>query len=114
MSIVERRADRAIAALAAHGHRVYGACADVRHVDAVGRVLADSAFRFGPIDVLVSGAAGNFLCSARRMSANGFKTVVDIDLLGSFHVMRQAYEHLRKAGAADINITAPQSSIPMR
>ena len=40
--------------------------------------------------------------------------MIDIDLLGTFHVMRQAYDHLRKPGAAVINITAPQSTIPMR
>ena len=39
----------------------------------------------GPIDVLVCGAAGNFLCRAEDLSPNGFKTVVDIDLIGSFH-----------------------------
>lgn len=48
------------------------------------------------------------------MSANGFKSVVDIDLLGTFHVLRQAHEHLRKPGASVINITAPQSTLPMR
>lgn len=48
------------------------------------------------------------------MSANGFKVVIDIDLIGTFHVLRQAYAHLRKPGAAVINITAPQSFLPMR
>ena len=35
-------------------------------------------------------------------------------MLGTFHVMRHAWEHLRKPGAAVINITAPQASSPMR
>ena len=48
------------------------------------------------------------------MSPNGFRSVVDIDLVGSFHVVRQAYAYLRKPGASIINITAPQGSIPMR
>jgi NAD(P)-dependent dehydrogenase (short-subunit alcohol dehydrogenase family) len=76
--------------------------------------MAQSVSRFGEIDVLVSGAAGNFLCEAKDMSSNGFKVVIDIDLVGTFHVLRQAYEHLRKPGAAVVNITAPQSFIPMR
>lgn len=96
------------------GGDVYGACADVRDYDAVGKALEEAAGRFGPIDVLVSGAAGNFLCEAKTMSANGFRTVIDIDLMGTFHVLRQAYRHLRKPGASVINITAPQSFIPMR
>lgn len=117
VTVVSRRQDNvdaAVAALTPQRGRVFGACADVRDVDAVGRALADSVARFGPIDVLVSGAAGNFLCEAKDMSANGFKAVVDIDLIGSFHVVREAYAHLRKPGAAVINITAPQSTVPMR
>jgi NAD(P)-dependent dehydrogenase (short-subunit alcohol dehydrogenase family) len=94
--------------------KVHGVCADVRDFDAVGRAFFEAAECFGPIDVLVSGAAGNFLCEAKDMSSNGFRAVVDIDLLGTFHVLRQAYEHLTKPGAAVINITAPQSFVPMR
>ena len=106
--------DRAVEMLSVHGHPAASACADVRDFDSVGLALAESVTRFGPVDVLVSGAAGNFLCSANRMSPNGFKSVVDIDLVGTFHVLRQAHAHLRKPGAAVINITAPQSSIAMR
>jgi NAD(P)-dependent dehydrogenase (short-subunit alcohol dehydrogenase family) len=94
--------------------RAQGFCADVRDFDAVGTALADAAVRRGAIDVLVSGAAGNFLCPANAMSANGFRTVVDIDLVGSFNVLRQAWPHLRRPGASLINITAPQASVPMR
>lgn len=47
------------------------------------------------------------------MSSNAFKVVVDIDLLGSFHVARQALAHLRQPGASLIFITAPQSTVPM-
>ena len=68
----------------------------------------------GPIDVLVSGAAGNFVAAVNAQSSNGFRVVVDIDLIGTFNVMRAAYPHLTKPGAAVINISAPQSFIPMR
>ena len=69
--------------------------------------------KFGAIDVLVSGAAGNFPAPALGMSANAFKTVVDIDLLGTFNVLRAAFEFLRKPGASVINISAPQAFQPM-
>ena len=105
---------QAIQQLSVHGHGVAGFSADVRNFESVGSALSAAVERFGPIDVLVSGAAGNFLCEAKDMSANGFKAVVDIDLVGTFNVARQAYAHLRKPGATMINITAPQSSIPMR
>ncbi len=104
----------AVAKLSVHGHGAGGSCADVRNFESVGQAFLSAVASFGPVDVLVSGAAGNFLCEAKHMSANGFKAVVDIDLVGSFHVLRQAYEHLCKPGASVINITAPQSIIPMR
>lgn len=106
--------DTAQANLACLGGNALGVCADVRDFEEVGRALAEAVDRFGPIDVLISGAAGNFLCEAKDMSSNGFKVVVDIDLIGTFHVMRQAYAYLRKPGASVINISAPQASVPMR
>ena len=110
----QENVDAAVAALRAHGGQVCGVAADVRDFDAVGAALATSVDQFGPIDVLISGAAGNFLCEAKDMSSNGFKVVVDIDLVGTFHVLRQAHAHLRRPGASVINITAPQSFVPMR
>lgn len=106
--------DAAVDALKQHGGEVLGVMADVRDFDAVGRALREAHERFGDIDVLVSGAAGNFLAEANQLSPNGFKVVVDIDLNGTFHVMRQAFTYLRKPGASVINITAPQSVIPLR
>ena len=57
--------------------------------------------------------AFNALDSKTTLMVNGFKVVVDIDLVGSFHVARRAFEHLRKPGASLIFITAPQSEVPM-
>jgi len=110
----EENVQAAIQALAADRVHAFGECADVRDFDAVGALFERATQRFGPVDVLISGAAGNFLAQAKDMSANGFKSVLDIDLLGSFHVLRQAYAHLRRPGAAVINITAPQGTVPMR
>ncbi len=71
--------------------------------------------QFGSIDVLVSGAAGNFLAPINGLSPNCFRVVVDIDLIGTFHVTRAAFPYLTEPGSASvINITAPQSFIPMR
>lgn len=106
--------DAACADLSAAGPRVHGACADVRDYEAVGAVLRQAVDRFGLVDVLLSGAAGNFLCKAKDMSSNGFRAVVDIDLVGTFHVVRQTHAFLRKPGGVVINITAPQAVIPMR
>jgi NAD(P)-dependent dehydrogenase (short-subunit alcohol dehydrogenase family) len=109
----QERVDAACASLARQGHGVLGKSADVRNYEAIAAALAEAEARFGFIDVLVSGAAGNFPAPALGMSANAFKAVVDIDLLGTFNVLRAAHQHLKKPGAAIINISAPQSYNPM-
>src|SRR5574338_533192 len=53
---------------------------DVRDYAAVQSALAQAHAEFGPIDILVCGAAGNFPAPALGMSSNGFKSVMDIDL----------------------------------
>lgn len=112
LAVLSRSPDKveaAVAALRAHGGEVRGYAADVRDYAAVEAALASAAGELAGIDVLISGAAGNFPAPALGMSANGFKTVIDIDLLGTYHVLRAAYAHLNKPGASIVNISAPQS-----
>ncbi len=47
------------------------------------------------------------------MSANGFKAVIDIDLLGTFNTVRAAFEFLRKPGASVLAISANHASTPI-
>jgi NAD(P)-dependent dehydrogenase (short-subunit alcohol dehydrogenase family) len=109
----QERVDAACGGLRAHGGKVLGQSADVRDIAAISAALATARAAFGDIDVLVSGAAGNFPALALGMSANAFKTVIDIDLLGTFNVLRAGHQYLRKPGASIINISAPQSWNPM-
>jgi NAD(P)-dependent dehydrogenase (short-subunit alcohol dehydrogenase family) len=97
----------------AFGSDVLGLPADVRDVEAISAALKAADELFGEIDILVSGAAGNFPSTAIGMSTNGFKAVIDIDLLGTFNVMRMAHAYLRKPGAVVVNISAPQAVHPM-
>ncbi len=53
-----------------------------------------------------TGTAGNFLCLAEQLSPNGFGSVVDIDLKGTFNVSRAAYPHLARRGGVILNISA--------
>ena len=109
----QEKLDAAVGRLAKHGGEAIGRCADVRDAAAIEAVLGDIHDAFGGLDVLVSGAAGNFPAAALDMSPNGFASVVDIDLRGTFHVMRCAYFYLKKPGASVINISAPQAFVPM-
>ena len=90
-----------------------GFAADVREPEAIKNGVADLHKAWGNFDVVVSGAAGNFPALATGMSANGFRSVIEIDLLGTFHVMQAVYPFLTKPGASIINISAPQAFIPM-
>ncbi len=105
----QERVEGAVRDLETGGKRVQGFVGDVREYGSIERALAAAA-AFGPIDIVVSGAAGNFICPAAQLSPNGFRTVVDIDLMGTFNVLRAAYGVIRKPGASIINISAPQST----
>ncbi len=92
---------------AATGRKVLGIAADVRKPDDVARAIAQTVETFGKLDTLVNGAAGNFLAPAAGLSPNGFRTVIDIDLVGTFNASRAAFEQLKAAGnALVLNISA--------
>ena len=86
--------------------------ADVRNYDLVAAAVNDCAAAFGRVDILVNSAAGNFLAPAASLSANGFRSVIDIDLCGTFNASRAAFEHLAKQRGCIVNITATQADIP--
>lgn len=98
--------------IAGEGFEAVGLAADVRDYAAVEAAMAQAAERFGKFDIVLSGAAGNFVAPALGMSANGFKTVVDIDLIGTFNVLRASFQHLNRPGASLISITAGQAVRP--
>ena len=113
LGVGSRRQEKVDAATAELGPGALGYVFDVRDPAAVAAAIAAFAAAAGPIDVLVSGAAGNFPALAHQISPNGFKAVVDIDLLGTFHVMKAAHPHMKRPGGSLINISAPQAFIPM-
>src|SRR5262249_46627622 len=109
MSRAQEKVDAAVASLRRHGTMVAGYAADVRPYDAVSAAIAPARRAIGGFHVLVSGAAGHLPARALDRSPNGFKAVVDIDLIGAFHVLKAAHAHLKKPGAAVIMISAPQA-----
>ena len=94
------------------GGKVLPVTADVRDYAALDSAFTRTRDEVGPIDVLVCGAAGNFLVPAENLSSNGFKTVIDIDLQGSFHASRGAFEQLKQTRGAIIYISAGQAFVP--
>jgi len=105
--IVGRKQDALDATAEAIGGDVLPFAADVRDPDALARAVAATLAKFGALDTLVNGAAGNFLAPAAALSPNGFKTVLDIDLAGTFNASRAAFEALRTSGdGLVLNISA--------
>ena len=109
----QEKLDAAAAAIQSSGGTAATASVDVRDYAGVEAALQKTRDQFGEIDILVCGAAGNFPAPVLGMSANGFKAVIDIDLLGTFNTCRAAYAHLRKPGATIISISASHASMPI-
>jgi peroxisomal 2,4-dienoyl-CoA reductase len=89
------------------GRRCLPLVADVRQPDQVEAAVARTVAEFGRLDILINGAAGNFLCPAAELSYNGFGTVVDIDAKGTWNVSKAAYAAwLGAHGGQILNISA--------
>ncbi len=109
--IVGRNAERLEAAAKelsdATGRQCLATPADVREPPRVEAALDAAIDRFGKVDIVVNGAAGNFLCPAATMSYNAFRTVLEIDTIGTWNVTRAAFERsLRANGGLVLNISA--------
>ena len=84
----------------------FAVAADVRKPEEIEKAIAATVERFGKVDIVVNGAAGNFLCAPEELSPNGFGTVVDIDLKGTFNVCRSAFAQLKEHRGQILNISA--------
>jgi len=109
----QERLDAAASAIRAAGGTAETAALDVRDYAAVEAALGRTREQFGGVDILLCAAAGNFPAPVAGMSANGFKAVIDIDLLGTFNTCRAAYPFLRKPGASILSISANHATIPL-
>jgi NAD(P)-dependent dehydrogenase (short-subunit alcohol dehydrogenase family) len=103
--------DEVAAEIRAAGGRALSTPCDVREYADVERSVNAVVSELGRLDILVCSAAGNFVAPAAQLSANGFKAVVAIDLLGTFNVCRASFEPLSKQGGSIVNISAPQAFV---
>lgn len=105
-----RKAERleavAEAITASTGRRVVVAPVDVRDAEALVTIAKRIETEFGRLDIMVAGAAGNFLAPASALSAGGFSAVIDIDLKGTFHTYKAAFPLLSRQGGCAIAISA--------
>jgi NAD(P)-dependent dehydrogenase (short-subunit alcohol dehydrogenase family) len=108
VAVLGRNPEKAAAAAAQIGRGAIWRTADVRDYGAIRGAMEQVRGELGAFDIVVSGAAGNFLAPVLGMSANAFKAVVDIDLIGTFNVFRGSHDLLSDQ-ASLIAITAGQA-----
>jgi len=109
VALVSRNLDHlrpAADAINESGGKAIAVVADVRQPEAVEAAVGATVEKLGKIDIVINGAAGNFLCKAEELSPNGFGTVVDIDLKGTFNVCRAAFAQLKEHRGQILNISA--------
>jgi NAD(P)-dependent dehydrogenase (short-subunit alcohol dehydrogenase family) len=82
---------------------------DVREYPDVEKAVERTVSEFGGLNILINSAAGNFIAPAAQLSANGFKAVIGIDLIGTFNACRASFSHLAKDGGSIVSISAPQA-----
>lgn len=113
MSRNEDRCASAAAEIRELGGEALGLPADARDYDRVEETIRETAETFGGLDIVVAGQAGNFYAPVLGMSTKGFKTIIDIDLVGTFNVFKASYPFLRRPGASLLAITAPEAVRPL-
>ena len=109
VALVSRKLEHlepAAQAINENGGKAIAVAADVRQPEEVEKAVVQTVTQLGKIDIVVNGAAGNFLCAAEELSPNGFGTVVDIDLKGTFNVCRAAFAQLKEHRGQILNISA--------
>lgn len=89
---------------------------DVRDVSSLEAASKKAYEQLGRIDFVIAGAAGNFLADFGSLSARAFKSVIDIDLLGSFNTAKALYPYLAKSKGKLLFVSATlhYSSLPLQ
>ncbi|CAG8458749.1 1507_t:CDS:2 [Acaulospora colombiana] len=88
------------------GGEILAIASDVRKPEEIIKVIDAAIEKFGKIDILVNGAAGNFLSPVETLSYRGFRTVIEIDLLGTYNTTRAAFPYLKESKGVVINVSA--------
>ncbi|CAO0796729.1 unnamed protein product [Mucor circinelloides] len=88
------------------GGEVFAVAGDVRNPADVENAVKVTVEKYGRIDFLINGAAGNFLAAFDHLSYNAFRTVIEIDLLGTFNLTKAAAPYIKKSKGAIINVSA--------
>ena len=108
--IVGRKLDRLTQAAKelseATGRTCLPAQGDVRDPKTLQAAVQKTIEKFGRIDFVICGAAGNFLAPISGLSENAFRTVIEIDTLGTFNTIKATIAHVRASKGSYIHVSA--------
>ncbi|PAV21595.1 2,4-dienoyl- reductase [Pyrrhoderma noxium] len=88
------------------GNKCIATQADVRNVEQLKAAVRKTIEIFGRIDFVICGAAGNFLAPVSGLSENAFRTVLEIDTIGTFNTVKATIPHIRKTKGSYIHVSA--------
>ncbi|KAM9817262.1 peroxisomal 2,4-dienoyl-CoA reductase [(3E)-enoyl-CoA-producing] [Neosynchiropus ocellatus] len=92
---------------AVSGRKCLPLCIDVRKPETIVDAVDETLKEFGRLDILINNAAGNFLCPASALSFNAFKTVLEIDTIGTFNASKAVFDKwFKDHGGNIVNISA--------
>jgi len=102
----QERVDAAAGEIRAAGGKASGVAVDVREPERVQQVVAELKASYGRLDLLVNNAAGNFYAPSESLTANAWKSVIEIDLYGTFYCSQAVLPVMREqGGGAIVNIS---------
>ncbi|KAF9950059.1 hypothetical protein BGZ65_006887, partial [Modicella reniformis] len=91
---------------ASTGGEIFAVAADVRDPKQVQAAVDKHIAHYGRLDILINGAAGNFLSLSQHLSFNAFRSVIEIDLIGTFNTAKCCFPHLKASKGSIINVSA--------
>jgi peroxisomal 2,4-dienoyl-CoA reductase len=94
--------EAALARLKEAGGEASAVQLDVRDPDRVKAAVEEVAGARGRIDLLVNNAAGNFYVPSAAMSPNAWRSVIDIDLSGTFFCSQAVFPVMQRQGGGRI------------
>lgn len=96
----------AVDAIVAAGGKATAVAVDVRDQARVQAMAKQVHDELGRIDLLVNNAAGNFYKKSEDLSENAWKTVIEIDLYGTFFCTQAVFPYMKAQGGGRVVSTS--------
>jgi NAD(P)-dependent dehydrogenase (short-subunit alcohol dehydrogenase family) len=103
--IADLKSDKATAAAKSIGANALGVACDVSDESQVEAAVAQAIRQFGGLDIVVNNAGLMIFKPLEEQTADDWRRVLSVDLLGAFYFVKQAFLHMRRGGSI-INVSS--------